>query len=81
MSACPNCFRAQTNWAWAGYSADCGGCNVRGMAVSPKFVREHFYEQVLTKDGVDARDTMKRKVSDEWARIQRLKARTETSED
>ena len=78
--ACLDCFNARTQWTWGGYFDGCEGCNIRGIAVSPKFVREHFYEQTREKGGEDALKEMKRKVSEEWARIRRLRESTERTE-
>lgn len=76
MEICQNCLRAQTSHTWGGYTADCEGCGARGIALSPKFIREHWYEMTLAKGGREALDAMKKRISEEWARIQRLKAKS-----
>ena len=77
MNICPNCLRAHTDHTHDGYSAECEGCNVRGLSTSPRYIREHHYAKVLEADGKEACDAVKKRVSEEYRRIQRLKERSE----
>ena len=72
---CPDCLKAAIDPNHGGYHADCNQCNIRGIAMSPKFIREHHYGMVLAKDGKEAMEARKRLVSAEWGRIQRLRNR------
>lgn len=75
MTTCKDCLQAALNWTWGGYQASCDACNTRGIAVSPRFVREHYYQRILADSGPAALAEAKRAVSAEWGRIQRLKDR------
>lgn len=70
---CKDCVQAAIHWAWCGFTASCRQCNVRGLAASPKFIREHHYEMVLRRDGAETLDKAKKEISVEYGRMQRLK--------
>ena len=77
MNICKDCLRAQTVYTHGGTTAECEGCNLRGLATSPKHIREHYYGLVLLKEGKDAMEDLKKRVVAEWKRIERLKERSE----
>lgn len=78
MNICKDCLEARTDWTWGGYTDKCEGCNVRGAAKSPKFVREWIYEKALTNGGPEGLEKVKAQVKAEYARIQRLKQKEES---
>lgn len=71
--ACRHCLAAQAQALYHGYDHKCPDCVVRNLANSPKHVRQAAYDHAAANVGPEAAREIRRRVSEEHARIQILK--------
>jgi hypothetical protein len=72
-AGCKDCSRAQGEWTWGGYTANCAGCDVRRIANVPWFIRGGLFADIERRLGAAARQEYRDKAAAEFVRIRALR--------